>query len=193
MRDSDSVAGWGLYGLHLGGLNIFGATADQNADSGLLSLFLGQPIHSPPFHPYANTTMSQQHDPAALLDQAQQALTQTQPELAKKFLLRILETHSTYPDALEAMGVAEMEAANIAAESAEDPDQQAAIAGEAAQRAREWFLKAVQVQPDLGCDKFWYLGQLSGGKEAVEYYRRGVQVGEKEVGLLADHPEEVNS
>ncbi|KAJ3056381.1 hypothetical protein HK097_007110, partial [Rhizophlyctis rosea] len=134
--------------------------------------------------------MAQQYDPAALLDQAQQALTQTQPDLAKKFLLRILESHPTHPDALEAMGVAEMEAANIAAESAEDPDQQAAIAGEAAKNAIGWFLKAVEVQPDLGCDKFWYLGQLSAGKQAVEFYRRGVEVGEKEVGMLGEYPEE---
>lgn len=38
------------------------------------------------------------------------------------------------------------------------------------------FLRAVELNPDIGHSKYMYLGQIHTGQEAVDYYTRGVQV-----------------
>ncbi|KAJ3295541.1 hypothetical protein HK104_002557 [Borealophlyctis nickersoniae] len=132
----------------------------------------------------------QQYDAPALLAQALHAMENCKPDLARKFLLRALETDPNHVESLEALGVAEMDAANEAANDAEGGAAQMKIAEEAAERARACFLKAAQLRPELGHEKFLYLGQLSAGKEAVEFYRTGVMMAEKELAAMGPGMEE---
>lgn len=38
------------------------------------------------------------------------------------------------------------------------------------------FLRAVELSPDEGHNKYMYLGQIHSGQEAVDYYTKGIQV-----------------
>lgn len=44
------------------------------------------------------------------------------------------------------------------------------------QKAKEAFLHAVALSPDVGHSKYMYLGQIHTGQEAVDYYTRGIHV-----------------
>ncbi|XP_030606092.1 probable assembly chaperone of rpl4 [Archocentrus centrarchus] len=44
------------------------------------------------------------------------------------------------------------------------------------QKAKEAFLHAVALSPDVGHGKYMYLGQIHTGQEAVDYYTRGIHV-----------------
>uniref|UniRef100_A0A4W5QSA9 Si:dkey-12j5.1 n=1 Tax=Hucho hucho TaxID=62062 RepID=A0A4W5QSA9_9TELE len=44
------------------------------------------------------------------------------------------------------------------------------------QRAKEVFLRAVQLSPDEGHSKYMSLGQIHTGQEAVQYYTKGIQI-----------------
>ncbi|CAI5662489.1 unnamed protein product [Oreochromis niloticus] len=44
------------------------------------------------------------------------------------------------------------------------------------QKAKEVFLRAVELSPDIGHSKYMYLGQIHTGREAVDYYTKGIQV-----------------
>ncbi|KAJ3045957.1 hypothetical protein HDV00_006223 [Rhizophlyctis rosea] len=134
------------------------------------------------------TPQPSNHDPSALFDQAQNALVANQPSLAKKFLLRVLEQEPSHLHALEALGVAEVEAANLEAEEADSGQEE--IISSAAQRAYQCFLKAVEIAPNEGSEKYLHLGQMSEGVEAIGFYTKGVEIGLKEVEALKEYPEE---
>ncbi|XP_041844145.1 probable assembly chaperone of rpl4 isoform X2 [Melanotaenia boesemani] len=44
------------------------------------------------------------------------------------------------------------------------------------QKAKEVFLRAVQLSPDVGHSKYMYLGQIHTSQESVDYYTKGIQV-----------------
>lgn len=136
-------------------------------------------------HPPSNT----QHDPQALLAQAQKALDDCHPDLARKFLLRALENEPQNVGILEALGVTEMEGMTAAGEAEEEER-----VGECALKARDYFLQAANLSPGEGYEKFLYLGQLSEGREALEYYGKGVEILEgllKEVEGQGDDEEKI--
>ncbi|KAI9104544.1 hypothetical protein DFS34DRAFT_199994 [Phlyctochytrium arcticum] len=128
-------------------------------------------VEAPPTPPSES-----QHNPETLLAHAQKALDDCHPELAHKFLTRALEIKPNDVTILEALGVTAMEEMTVAGESGED-----AKVAECALRAKEYFLQAVNLAPAVGYPKFLYLGQMSGGKEALEYYQRGMEVLEHQI------------
>ncbi|KAI9008141.1 hypothetical protein BC832DRAFT_553214 [Gaertneriomyces semiglobifer] len=133
----------------------------------------------------ANDSIDQQHDPEALLTHAQKALDDCLPDLARKFLLRALQIRPDHVPTLETLGVTEMEDMVAAGESGEEQKT-----AECAERAYQYFLRAATVNPDEGYEKYLYLGQLTEGKDALEFYRRGVVIMEKLLGSVAAGSEE---
>ncbi|KAI8815659.1 uncharacterized protein EV422DRAFT_548602 [Fimicolochytrium jonesii] len=130
--------------------------------------------------PFTSETMT-----PALLAHAQKALDACHPNLARKFLLRAYSVSPQNPHVLLQLGVVEMERMNAAGED-DDPED---VADEeerdldtetrvhnCAIRAREYFLEAVRLWGEAGwvVDEIYeahlYLGQLSAGKVALEYY-----------------------
>ncbi|TPX69054.1 hypothetical protein SpCBS45565_g02664 [Spizellomyces sp. 'palustris'] len=126
-----------------------------------------------------------QHDPTALLAQANKALDDCHPDLARKFLLRALELQPNNVDILQSLGVTEMEDMTAAGEAGEEDR-----VGECARRAREYFLRAAELRPGQGYAKYLYLGQLSEGKESLEFYESGVEALEMALAEVAGNQEE---
>ena len=44
------------------------------------------------------------------------------------------------------------------------------------ERSKKYFLKAVEMNPDKGHEKYMYLGQMSGGAEAKKWYLKGIEI-----------------
>ncbi|KAH9284180.1 putative assembly chaperone of rpl4 [Echinococcus granulosus] len=53
--------------------------------------------------------------------------------------------------------------------------------------AKENFQKAVQLSPDEGYEKYMYLAQISGGSEAVDLYRRGIEIIKRSLDASMNH------
>lgn len=44
------------------------------------------------------------------------------------------------------------------------------------ENAKIIFTKSVSLQPNYGFQKYMYLGQISQGKEAFDYFKKGIQI-----------------
>ena len=49
------------------------------------------------------------------------------------------------------------------------------------EKSKELFLKAVEMNGETGHEKFMYLGQMSGGEEAIKWYLTGIEIMKKEL------------
>ncbi|CAG7719950.1 unnamed protein product [Allacma fusca] len=50
--------------------------------------------------------------------------------------------------------------------------------------AREWYLKAIELEPDDGFDKFFAFAQIAEGSEAIDLYERGIRLLDKAITRL---------
>ncbi|XP_014780309.1 uncharacterized protein LOC106876323 [Octopus bimaculoides] len=100
-------------------------------------------------------------DVEQLLSQAEKCIDQFQFELAHKFCLRAIEREPDNLKALETAGHVLMELKQHDA-------------------GKQFFLKAVEFQPDLGHAKYMYLGQTEQGESSVRYFLKGIEVMLKE-------------
>ncbi|XP_035382287.1 probable assembly chaperone of rpl4 isoform X2 [Electrophorus electricus] len=92
-----------------------------------------------------------------LLEKAEDCMDNFDFSMARMFCRRALDIEPTNLTILDMLG-------NICAELG-DID-----------KAKEAFLKAVELSPEAGHGKYMYLGQIHTGKEAVQYFSRGVEV-----------------
>lgn len=102
-------------------------------------------------------------DVKEILDRAQGCLDQlpAQVDMAEKFYSKALEVAPTNLDVLDAAG--EFHAAYGDGE-----------------KATMLFLRSVELAPNTNAAKYFFLGQLSSGKQSVDFYRSGIQVADKE-------------
>ena len=49
------------------------------------------------------------------------------------------------------------------------------------EKSKEYFLKAVEMNSEVGHEKYMYLGQMSGGKEAIKWYLKGIEIMKNEL------------
>jgi tetratricopeptide (TPR) repeat protein len=101
-------------------------------------------------------------EPSEMLERAQACLDQLPPqiEMAEKFYAKAAQVAPSDTDVLDAVG------------------EFHATFGDSTQ-ARGLFLRSVELAPETNASKYFFLAQLSAGKEAVEFYRRGILVAEK--------------
>ena len=92
-----------------------------------------------------------------LLERVENYIDDYEFELALKFAERALALDPLNPNTLERMAGIHAELGNLS-------------------KARELFRKAVEQNPSEGHEKYLYLGQLLEGKEAVEYYLKGIEI-----------------
>ncbi|GAB1598035.1 probable assembly chaperone of rpl4 [Argonauta hians] len=102
-----------------------------------------------------------------LLSQAEKCIDQFQFELAHKFCLRAIEREPDNLKALETAGHVLMELKQHDA-------------------GKQFFLKAVEFQPDIGHAKYMYLGQTEHGESSVQYFLKGIEVMLKEKELNSE-------
>ncbi|KAJ3212841.1 hypothetical protein HDU67_003582 [Dinochytrium kinnereticum] len=127
-----------------------------------------------------NNSTSPEHTVDGLLQQAQKAVDICQPTLAIKFLERALAIEPNHVQALEALGIVEMEV-SVAAAAVESDHEYSAV-GEATEKARMYFQRAIEIDSDsVGSAAFLYMGQLLEGYDAVRHYEMGIQRLEMEV------------
>eukprot|EP00794_Sanderia_malayensis_P017636 gene17636-19390_t len=92
-----------------------------------------------------------------LLDRVSEYVDCFQFDLAAKFCEKALQLEPSNPKVLETAG-------NVYADIG-DTDNSV-----------KCFLKAVEIQPDCGHEKYMYLGQMSAGSEAKAYYLKGIEI-----------------
>jgi len=95
-----------------------------------------------------------------LLDRVSEYLDCFQFELAIKFCEKALELEPSNVKVLETSG-------NVYADIGDE------------ENCKKCFLKAVEVQPDHGHEKYMYLGQMFSGDEAKSYYLKGIEIMKK--------------
>eukprot|EP01089_Gocevia_fonbrunei_P014528 TRINITY_DN3995_c0_g1_i1.p1 TRINITY_DN3995_c0_g1~~TRINITY_DN3995_c0_g1_i1.p1 ORF type:complete len:321 (+),score=87.44 TRINITY_DN3995_c0_g1_i1:47-1009(+) len=92
-----------------------------------------------------------------LLDQAETFLTQCQYEQSKLTYDKILSKEPNNTDALDGLGLLLMEMGDL-------------------ETAKNTFMKSIKLEPNSGFDKYMNLGQLLAEKEAIECFKKGVQL-----------------
>ncbi|XP_071396522.1 uncharacterized protein [Centroberyx affinis] len=105
----------------------------------------------------AKKKTSEKYSVQQLLEKTEECMDSFEFEMAGRFCQRALDLESTNLQALDMLG-------HIYSEQGDT------------QKAKEVFLRAVELSPDEGHSKYMYLGQIHTGKEAVDYYTRGIQV-----------------
>lgn len=116
-----------------------------------------------PFGQTGNVTLGpkDKYDVEQLLSQAEKCIDQFQFELAHKFCQRALEREADNLKALETSGHVMMELKQHEA-------------------GKQFFMKAVELQPDIGHAKYMYLGQMNQGEASIKYFQKGIEVMLKE-------------
>jgi len=107
---------------------------------------------------------------ADLLPKIQANIDSLEYETAYAFCKRALEIDGANVEVLEQTGFVQVELGNLWA-------------------AKEHYLKAVELQPESGFEKYMCLGQLSGEMDAIQCFQRGVELMEKQkktLGLGSD-------
>uniref|UniRef100_V9L0S3 Uncharacterized protein n=2 Tax=Callorhinchus milii TaxID=7868 RepID=V9L0S3_CALMI len=92
-----------------------------------------------------------------LLEKAEDCMDNFNFELAQMFCQRALDLEPDNITVLEMMG-------NIFAELGNS------------EKAKEVFQRSVELRPEEGHAKYMYLGQIHGGEEAVQYFRKGTEL-----------------
>jgi tetratricopeptide (TPR) repeat protein len=113
--------------------------------------------------------------PETLLQRGLELCENNQYELAIPFLQRSVEASNwNSPQSLDALGEALVEMGEF-----ED--------------ARQCFEKSVQIAPNESGTKWMFLGQLLGGKQALQSYERGIQLLEKELDSTMEQDDNQNN
>jgi tetratricopeptide (TPR) repeat protein len=113
--------------------------------------------------------------PETLLQRGLELCENNQYELAIPFLQRSVEASNwNSPQSLDALGEALVEMGEF-----ED--------------ARQCFEKSVQIAPNESVTKWMFLGQLLGGKQALQSYERGIQLLEKELDSTMEQDDNQNN
>ncbi|XP_048117611.1 probable assembly chaperone of rpl4 [Alosa alosa] len=92
-----------------------------------------------------------------LLEKVEESMDNFDLPMARLFCQRALDIESTNLEVLDMMG-------NICAELGE------------VDKAKQVFLKAVELSPEQGHSKYMYLGQIHTGQEAIDYFRKGIEI-----------------
>ena len=92
-----------------------------------------------------------------LMERVDQYVESFDFELAYKFCQKALELEPNNTNVIEVTG-------NVCAEQGE------------LEKAKQYFLKAVKLEPDTGHIKYLYLGQISEGQEAVNYFSNAINI-----------------
>ncbi|XP_026039392.1 probable assembly chaperone of rpl4 isoform X1 [Astatotilapia calliptera] len=92
-----------------------------------------------------------------LLQKTEECMDSFDFEMASLFCRRALDVEPTNLQVLDMLGHVSSELGDT-------------------QKAKEVFLRAVELSPDVGHSKYMYLGQIHTGREAVDYYTKGIQV-----------------
>ncbi|XP_070823505.1 uncharacterized protein [Chaetodon trifascialis] len=108
-------------------------------------------------HEKAKKKSAEKYSVQQLLEKTEEYMDTFDFEMAGLFCQRALDVDSNNLQALDMLG-------NICSELGDT------------QKAKEVFLRAVELSPDVGHSKYMYLGQIHTGQEAVDYYTRGIQV-----------------
>uniref|UniRef100_A0A3Q1EII5 Si:dkey-12j5.1 n=1 Tax=Acanthochromis polyacanthus TaxID=80966 RepID=A0A3Q1EII5_9TELE len=108
-------------------------------------------------HEKAKKKTAEKYSVQQLLEKTEECMDSFDFEMAGLFCQRALDVESTNLQALDMLG-------HIYSELGDT------------QKAKGAFLRAVELSPDIGHSKYMYLGQIHTGKEAVDYYTRGIQV-----------------
>jgi len=116
------------------------------------------------------------YDVEQLLLQAEKCIDQFQFELAHKFCQRALEREADNLKALETSGHVMMELKQHEA-------------------GKQFFMKAAEIQPDIGHAKYMYLGQMTQGEASIKYFQKGIEVmlKEKEMANQLPKPTEASA
>lgn len=92
-----------------------------------------------------------------LLDKADEFLETFEHDMARRFCQRALEIDSVNCRALEMSGLLFLQAGDV-------------------DLAKNCYQRAVEQSPEVGHVKYMYLGQLSSGVEAIQYYQKGIEL-----------------
>nr|XP_057940570.1 uncharacterized protein si:dkey-12j5.1 [Doryrhamphus excisus] len=108
-------------------------------------------------HIKAKKTTAAKYSVEQLLEKTEECMDSFDFEMAGLFCQRALDLDSNNLQALTMLG-------HISTELGDT------------QKAKEVFLRAVELSPDAGHSKYMYLGQIHTGQEAVDYYAKGIQI-----------------
>ncbi|XP_048881509.1 uncharacterized protein si:dkey-12j5.1 isoform X2 [Brienomyrus brachyistius] len=97
-----------------------------------------------------------------LLEKTQECMDNFDFEMARLFCQRALDIEPTNLNTLDMFG-------NICAELGD------------VEKAKQVFLRAVELSPDEGHSKYMYLGQMHTGKEAIQHFSKGIEIMLKEL------------
>ncbi|XP_041798669.1 probable assembly chaperone of rpl4 isoform X2 [Chelmon rostratus] len=127
-----------------------------NSDAGFVGLS-PQERMKVRMHEKAKKKTAEKYSVQQLLEKTEECMDTFDFEMAGLFCQRALDVDSNNLQALDMLG-------HICSELGDT------------QKAKEVFLRAVELSPDVGHSKYMYLGQIHTGREAVDYYTRGIQV-----------------
>ncbi|KAM6935954.1 uncharacterized protein PEZ65_006220 isoform 3-T3 [Lycodopsis pacificus] len=108
-------------------------------------------------HEKAKKKTAEKYSVQQLLEKTEEYMDSFDFEMASLFCQRALDVESTNLQALDMQG-------HICSELGDT------------QKAKGAFLRAMELNPDVGHSKYMYLGQIHTGQEAVNYYTKGIQV-----------------
>ncbi|XP_031432963.1 probable assembly chaperone of rpl4 isoform X2 [Clupea harengus] len=108
-------------------------------------------------HEKARKKTAEKYTVEQLLEKTEESMDNFDFPMARLFCQRALDVEPTNLEVLEMMG-------NICAELGE------------VDRAEQVFLKAVELSPDQGHSKYMYLGQIHTSQEAINYFRKGIEI-----------------
>ncbi|XP_037532907.1 probable assembly chaperone of rpl4 isoform X2 [Nematolebias whitei] len=128
----------------------------QNRDGGFVVLS-PQDKMKLRMHEKAKKKSAEKYSVQQLLEKTQECTDSFDFDMASLFCQRALDIDANNLQALDMLGHISSELGNT-------------------QKAKEVFLRAVELSPDVGHSKYMYLGQIHTGQEAVDYYTRGIQV-----------------
>ncbi|XP_068592088.1 uncharacterized protein si:dkey-12j5.1 isoform X2 [Cebidichthys violaceus] len=108
-------------------------------------------------HEKAKRKTAEKYSVQQLLEKTEEYMNSFDFEMAGLFCQRALDVEPTNLQALDMQG-------HICSELGDT------------QKAKGAFLRAVELNPDVGHSKYMYLGQIHTGQESVNYYTKGIEV-----------------
>uniref|UniRef100_A0A8D3DRN1 Si:dkey-12j5.1 n=1 Tax=Scophthalmus maximus TaxID=52904 RepID=A0A8D3DRN1_SCOMX len=108
-------------------------------------------------HEKAKKKSAEKYSVQQLLEKTEECMDSFDFEMAVLFCQRALDVESTNLQALDMLGHIYSELGDTL-------------------KAKGAFLRAVELSPEEGHNKYMYLGQIHTGQEAVDFYTRGIQV-----------------
>ncbi|XP_033983974.1 probable assembly chaperone of rpl4 isoform X2 [Trematomus bernacchii] len=108
-------------------------------------------------HEKAKKKSAEKYSVLQLLEKTEECMDSFDFEMARLFCQRALDVESSNLQALDMQG-------HICSELGDT------------EKAKEAFLRAVELSPDVGHSKYMYLGQINTGQESVDFYTKGIQV-----------------